>query len=227
MLTKIIGVESKMKKTIILGVTSMLALGSLSGFAHADEKTSNVSTKSHGATLNVNVPNLHASTEDASESISEVAPYVHKNDQGFLYVDSNMPEYIYIKNQVDLLEKSFEEINKQVANGQVVVNDDLSITNKSMITPFATKPKSETFWWGVRTTYTNSQTNSAVKELTTAGVNNALGGAALFWLPTIGGIVTLSGAYCLKLADSMSSHNKGKGVILDMTWVLAWSCESR
>ncbi len=32
-----------------------------------------------------------------------------------------------------MLEESFKKINKQVASGQVIVNDDLSITNKGNI----------------------------------------------------------------------------------------------
>ncbi|MGE8205854.1 hypothetical protein ACQKP0_14960 [Heyndrickxia sp. NPDC080065] len=59
-----------------------------------------------------------------------------------------------------------DKINKQVANGQVVINDDLTITNKSNFITFASKGyTSETFWFGVRATYFNAQSKAAVKQL--------------------------------------------------------------
>ncbi|MGE6718776.1 hypothetical protein ACQKGD_15550 [Peribacillus frigoritolerans] len=213
-----------MRKTLILGVTTMLTLGSLNGslatIAHANENEnpSNKITELTRASL----------TKVSSDSILEVAPYVHKDDQGFLYVDSNIPRDIYIKNKVKVLEKSFKDINKQVANGQVVVNDDLSITKKSGFTTFASKGyTSETFWWGQRAKYTNSQTKSTVKQLENAGQDIGFLAAALVWLPAIGGITGISAAYCGKLAKSMKSKNNGNGVILDMTWALVYSVKSR
>ncbi|TMU83438.1 hypothetical protein FGG79_19715 [Bacillus sp. BHET2] len=215
-----------MKKTLILGATTMITIGAFNGslttFAHASESPTNEITKLSGASL----------TEDASASISEVAPYIHKDSKGFLYVDSNIPRDIYINNKVELLEESFKEINMQVANGQVVINGDLSITNKSNFKTFASAKASKgytskTYWWGERATYTNSQTKTAVQQLQDAAIHEGFVAAALFWLPPIAGVGGITGAYCGKLASSMKSHNKGKGVILDMTWVLAYSVKSR
>nr|WP_295973692.1 hypothetical protein [uncultured Bacillus sp.] len=132
-----------MKKAPILAVTMMLTLGSLTSIAHAYEIPSN-ERANEMTELRANEIKV---SKDTSNSISEVAPYVHKDDKGFLYVDSNIPRDVYIKNQVDVLEASFEKINKQVADGQVVINDDLSITSTSSISTLSTKGyTSEKFW---------------------------------------------------------------------------------
>jgi hypothetical protein len=118
-----------------------------------------------------------------------------------------------------------------VANGQVVVNDDLSIANKSNFqASFAAASKgytSKTYWWEVRATYSNSQAKTAIKQLQDAADHEQFLLASLFWLPPVAGIGGIIGAYCQKLEKTMKSHNKGKGVILDMTWALTYKCKSR
>ncbi|AOH53367.1 hypothetical protein ABE28_003305 [Peribacillus muralis] len=213
-----------MKKTINLGVATMLALGAVGGTfgsltttAHASENSSNEITE---------VPNA-TEVEDTTTLISEIESYIHKDAQGFLYVDSDIPIDLYNEYKVDLLEEYFEEINEQVANGQVEVNDDLSIIDKSFTT-FASKGyTSKKFWWGERATYTNAQTKKTVGQLEDAGIDIAFIGAAYLLLPPIAGGVGLTSAYCGKLAKSMKSKNKGKGVIVDMTWALAYKVKSR
>ncbi|WP_399628596.1 hypothetical protein [Sporosarcina sp. SG10008] len=217
-----------MKKTLILGLSTMLTLGSLGGTlapsAHASENPSNEVREalvSTGATL----------TNDASSSILEVAPYVHKNDQGLLYVDNNIPRDVYIENNVEELEKQFERINTQVRSGQLTINDDLSITSNQMTT-FASKGyTSEKFWWGEKATYTNAQTKAAVKSTNAAGFDTALIGAGTLFLPFFGvGFAAVSGvtsAYLFNLANDMDNANKGRGIILNMTWALVYTTESR
>ena len=125
------------------------------------------------------------------------------------------------------MEASFEDINAQVAKGQLEVNDDLSITDKSFST-FASKGyTSKTFWWGERATYTNSQTKKAVEQLQDAATDINFIAVAIAWIPTLSVPTGVTSAYCGKLAKSMKSKNKGKGVILDMTWALAYKVKSR
>lgn len=211
-----------MKKPLILGMTTMLALGSLSGTltpsAHANENTPNeVSETVEGSVL----------TEEVSNPVTEVGPYVHKDEQGFLYIDKNIPEDVYIENNVQELEEKFAEINAQVENGQVTVNDDLSITS-NMMTTFASKGyTSKTFWWGERATYTNAQTKSAVKSINSAAVNIGFGGAMAFFLPLASVPAGVTAAYLYKVGNSMTNANKGRGVILDMTWALVYKTKSR
>jgi hypothetical protein len=214
------------RKAFILGATTIITLGfsngSLSAIAHANENISNEITRLQEASL----------TEDASELILEVAPYVHKDEQGFLYVDHNIPQDIYTKNEVDVLEESFREINRQVENGLVVVNDDLSISNKSKFQAMASASTSKgytskTYWWGIRATYTDSQAKKAIKQLEDASDHEQTLGTVLFWLPPVAGIAGITGLYCKNLGKSMKSHNKGKGVILDMTWALTYKVKSR
>lgn len=216
-----------MKKAVILGVSSMLTLGffspSLGSVAEASGSQKEVITETK-ATSN-------PGTEEASVSVSEVAPYVHKNDQGHLYVDQDIPMDVYVQNEVSSLEKSFEEINKQVDSGQLVVNEDLSITNKLDDAIFAKAASkgytSKTYWWGERATYTNYQTKVAVKQLRDAAIDTAFNSVYAVIIPPVAAVTSLTAAYLNKVAKSMENANRGNGVILDMTWALAYSVKSR
>jgi len=214
-----------MKKTLIFGLSSVLALGSLSGVmaptAHASENSSYEATKSF-----TSVELTKVSPEESSTFISEVTLYVHKNDQGFLYVDSSIPNDTYIKYDVAQLEKSFEEINAKVENGIVTVNDDLSIT--PTFQTFAKKNfTSEYFWWGERGIYTNQQAVDANKAVNKAAIDVGFIGALTAWIPGFAGVTGLTSAYLFKLGNDMESKNKGKGLIIDVTWALTYTIESR
>ena len=216
-----------MKKPLILGLTTMVTLGSLAGSlapaAHASENE----VASSSLTENV----LEVASSSLTENVLEVAPYVYKNDQGLLSVDNNIPRYLYIENDVEALEKRFETINAQVANGEVTINDDLSITSNMMTTRASKGYTSETFWWGEKATYTNAQTKTAVQQTNSAAIDTALIGAGTLFIPVFGSafapIVGLTSAYLFNLADYMSTANKGKGIILNMTWAFIYSTESR
>lgn len=216
-----------MKKPFILGLTTMLTLGSLTGTllpaAHAsvNENYSTEVKESVSSSLTENLPS----------SVLEVAPYVHKNDQGFLYVDNDIPSDLYIENNVADLEKSFENINAQVASGLVTINDDLSITSKQIVT-FASKGyTSKKYWWGEKATYTNSQAKTAIKQTNAAAYDTALIGAGTLFIPAFGtGFAAVSGlttAYLFNLANDMDNANKGKGIIVNMTWALVYTTKSR
>lgn len=214
-----------MKKTLIFGVSSMLALGSLSGVmaptAQASENSSYEVTKSF-----TSVELTEVSPEESSTLISEVAPYVHKNDQGFLYVDSSIPSDTYIKHDVAQLEKSFEKINAKVENGFVTVNDDLSIT--PTFQTFAEKNfTSEYFWWGERGTYTNQQAIDATKGVNKAAIDVGWIGALTAWIPGFAGVTGVTSGYLYKLGSGMEAANKGKGIIIDMNWTLTYTIKSR
>lgn len=214
----------KMKKTVIFGLSTMLALGSLAPAASANENYSIKAQKSASSSLTLTEDNLPS-------SVLAVAPYVHKNDQGFLSVDENIPEDIYNLYKVADLEKSFEDINAQVASGLLTINDDLSITS-NMMTTFASKGyTSQTYWWGEKATYTNAQAKVAAQQAQSAAIDTALITAGTFFIPVFGpsfaGVGTLTSAYLFKLSDSITTKNKGRGVIVNMTWALVYSVESR
>lgn len=216
-----------MRKILILGLTTILTLGFLGGnlapSAYASENTSFKVRESV-------VPTENLVNKDVPESVLEVAPYVHKNEQGLFYVDENIPTDIYIKNNVEDLEKHLEEINAQVTSGEVTINDDLSITS-NMMTPYASKGyTSEKRWWGEIATYTNAQANKAVRDTAVAAAQFGFGALGLYAIPLLGVLaapVGITGGYLTLLAAKMDAANKGRGVILNMTWAFAFTVKSR
>lgn len=215
-----------MKKIVIFGLSIMLALGSLAPAASASSNE-NYSIKVQKSASS----SLTLTEDDLPSSVLTVAPYVHKNDQGFLYVDKNIPEDIYTLYNVADLEKSFEDINAQVASGLLTINDDLSITSNAIVTMSSKGYTSTTYWWGEKATYTNAQAKVAAQQAQSAAVDTALISAGTFFIPVFGsafaGVGGLTAAYLFKLSDSITTKNKGRGVIVNMTWALVFTVESR
>lgn len=216
-----------MKKIVTLGLSTMLALGSLVPVASASAN----SNENYSIKVQESASSSLTLTEDLPSSVLVVAPYVHKNDQGFLYIDKNIPEDIYTTYNVVELEKSFEEINAQVASGVLTINDDLSITSNEIVTMSSKGYTSKRYWWGEKATYTNTQAKTAARQAQSAAVDTALITAGTLFIPVFGqGFAAISGltsAYLFKLSDSMTVKNKGKGVIVNMTWALVFTVESR
>lgn len=218
-----------MKKTFILGLTTMLTLGSLAPVAHAENVNEN-----NNYLVEINELESYSLDESTPSFVLEVAPYVYKNEQGLLSIDNNISEDMYIKNNVEELEESFKLINEQVLAGKLTINDDLSITSNNMITTFSSNSKgytSKKYWWGEKATYTNKQAKAAVKQTNSAAIDTALIGAGTLLIPVYGPgfapIVGLTSAYLFNLADDMSKANKGKGIVVNMTWAFVYTVKSR
>lgn len=233
-----------MKKPLILSMTTMLALSTLSmnlaPSAYASENSVNQIEETTASEREVsdkkilfreNVAKLLEEREmvrQVDAGIAAVEPYVLTDANGMFYIDKNIPTDVYEKYNVQDLEKEFAEINLQVKNNEVEINDDLSITSNQVETLAKKKGyTSKRFWWGERATYTNTQAKNAISQLNSAAINIGFGGALTFWLPLASVPAGITAYYCHKLGDSMSRANKGRGVILDMTWALTYKTKSR
>lgn len=121
-------------------------------------------------------------------------------------------------------------MNQQVRSGQIIINSDLSITEKkSNVTVLAKSTKkyekTKRYWWGDKNWYTHAQTKAHIKDLNSATIAaTALG--ILGFAP--GAFVgTVAATYWQLLASRMDAHDKGKGVTVLVTWTLVFKVGTR
>lgn len=187
--------------------------------------------------LSNNVTNevLKNNEESSVFELRSMDRFVSVENNQFVF---NLPDNIEIDDGLyeDVI-SNISDVNEKIVNNNGTIDPDtkkVSFDEDMYISTLSSEIKyisEETFWWGVRTTYTNSQTNHAVKSLNAAAAQGGLMGYALSYLPIFGqiagGASAITGGYLGLIGSRMDLANKGNGVILDMTWALAFSVESR
>ena len=109
-------------------------------------------------------------------------------------------------------------LNQKVDNGQIKINDDLSITDLS-IQLFASYGKWTYHWWGYDRKFTKSQANAYIDEI--EYVILGMGAGAVVTAPSlvIAGAFALSAGWYGLFAKRIKANNKGKnGVLVKIYW---------
>lgn len=165
--------------------------------------------------------------------IDTVEQYIVLNQDGTIGISKDMSQNMIEEYDINSLQERFDLLNQQVKANQIVINEDLSITQKNTMHIMAAKAakyeKTQRYWWGDKNWYTNAQTKAHIKDLNTAAIAAGGTGAALGALGFIPGAFTgaVAGTYWGVLASRMDANNKGKGVTVSVTWVLAFNVEPR
>ncbi|MCG7406795.1 hypothetical protein MH117_05135 [Paenibacillus sp. ACRRX] len=146
------------------------------------------------------------------KSMSDISPYIS--------VDSNKQYH---------LDPSAEKVvGKEIYEHYLLGVNKLNIVNQ--LTPAAVNNDkiinyaySNSYWWGVAVTYDDAETKRMVYALQqTAAVGTFLAGVAAF-IPVahLGSIVALAETLgATWLANSMSYHNNGRGVTMNIHWLM-------
>lgn len=106
----------------------------------------------------------------------------------------------------------FDELNQLALDGVITINEDLSIQDNS-ITANAVYGSWTYHWWGYDRKFNNAQTTQYYNYLLTL----AAGGGA--FLPPVAAIAGVSSGYWALLATRVNANNKGRGVLVEVTWV--------
>ncbi|MFL2098285.1 hypothetical protein ACEN4B_07715 [Marinilactibacillus psychrotolerans] len=184
--------------------TSLLAISPLQNVAAAENPTVNVTTEN----------TTQASREDFRSNISHIKQMVEIGNKGHLELKDNVSQEDFEKYDLSQLEEHFVTLNQKVDQGIISINSELEIQeSNNIVTISASGPTREYHWWGYKTTYTDSQTDSAISTL-----NSFAAGTAGVWFPAIGAGAGVSSAYASLLASRMGANKDGNGVIVDMTW---------
>ncbi len=183
------------------------------------------------------------STFELDQFIEDVNPYVIVNEEGFWELHGDTPKQLYEKYDLENLEESFLKLSSQniqanLQNDSSINGTIMSIDQQPAYTTNSTNTFSsrgynvERYWWGYRTFFNNTQTIRAVSDLGAlqTGRNGAL---ALLTIKFPGLAVatgTVAAYYSTQvglLRNRMTFHNKGNGVIVDMTRFDVFSVRSR
>jgi len=228
--------KNKLRKGTIAIVSGAMLL---SGFATTASAAVNNSDKNSNA--NYSEINTESQTTDSmNEQINVVENYIDLNSDGTISLANDVPESVKDKYQLDKLSERFDQLNERVKSGEIVINKDLSITEKqpsnnlnSQVTMAAASysaqvEKHKEYWWGQKNWYNNSQTKKAQDALNTAaGAATLAAGLSSLGFPPGAFAGGVAAGYWSLLSSRMGAHNNGKGVTVSVTWALVFSVASR
>lgn len=170
---------------------------------------------------------------DNKELINKVEKFVEVNNEGHIQLSNELSEEMYEEYNLSALEDHFEELNYGVDSELIAIDKNLNVIELgSQPTLYANDYiSSTTHWWGRSTIYNNSQANAAAQQFR----NYALGYSTIGGLgvlvpgigPAVAGAGGLSATYSNLVANRIDNNNNGNGVVLNMTWVAAFTVEPR
>lgn len=173
--------------------------------------------------------------EPTTSDFQSMDQFVLVKDNQFVF---NLPSNIKIDDELyNAIVSSINDVNDKIVRDEglivpgtkeVVFNTVNVVSARSLKVNYLS---TQTFWWGERTTYSNSQTNHAVKALNAAAAQNALLSSVIAIVPILGqpfGIIGgITSGYLALFAARMDLANKGNGVVTDVTRALVFTIKSR
>jgi hypothetical protein len=96
------------------------------------------------------------------------------------------------------------------------------IDSKTQQPEVSTNSYSNSYWWGVAITYSDTETKQMIFALLQTAAVGALIASIAAFVPAaqVGAIVAaIEAAGALMIANSMSYHNQGNGVTLNLHWL--------
>ncbi|MDR9855252.1 hypothetical protein RJP21_16675 [Paenibacillus sp. VCA1] len=223
---------NKKVKILSVALCSSLAIASLAPVALASEATPSLSVELQKGEINPDQRTIVLGKDEFSSkilnSIEAMTPYVSKGQDNLYHIDPaaqnivDQDVYEHFATGVQNLNVALNgDVSKSGSslNLNAVLNSEVSGSNSSVITPYVF---SNTYWWGVAITFDNEETIRMVYSLNqTAQVAVILAAIAAF-IPSgqLGAVVAaIEGAGATMIANSMSYHNNGKGVTLNIHWL--------
>ncbi|MHA2896459.1 hypothetical protein [Bacillus cereus] len=163
--------------------------------------------------------------------ISTIQKYLYLNPDGTIAINKRIPSDIAEKYKINKLKERFLDVNKRVNNGEIIINSDLSITDKKTFNILAKSSqveRHEEYWWGHKNWYNNRQTKEAIDALNTAAASAGIAaGLSSLGFPPGAFAGGVAAGYWMLLATRMGANNNGLGVTVSMTWALVYDVESR
>jgi len=168
------------------------------------------------------IKNLSTNQQDMIKSVQK---YVTVNDGKIEFI-KDIPQNEYKKYNLEELQKHFNFLNSQVAQNKITINQDLSISSKTIST-LAVYGEWTYHWWGYDRKFNNKQAKAYVNELNDlVAYGNLAGAAAAALMPIVGGAVVVTAQYYNLLANRVTANNKGNGVYVGMTWAIVFTVDA-
>lgn len=208
-----------MKKVAAAILSSVLLATSVAGVAGASP-----SVEYSGVTDGSN-QNLYS--EDYFSDSTLLTPYLKVNEENQYYLAEGAKDVVSEENY-NLFLTGLNRLNALISDGTIeVANGTIQQGPNSPSTttpPVSTYVFSNPYWWGYAITFNNAETINQANILEDYGDTVALLAAVLAVIPATsaeGAAAALVGVSATAIAKSFRSHNKGKGVTLNLHWLPA------
>lgn len=215
--------EQKFFKKGIAFLVSAIMLSGTATTVFADSASSDVSTNSQ-------------ITE--AELIDIGNQYVFVNDEGNIALNLPQTSVQEIgKENYQEIQDGISSINDLIESGMLETTENGTIyesNDDELVVQGGNVDKVTYHWWGVRRYANNTNTNALVNKFNTTSngawivCGGSASGAAIFPASApitglISGLTGMAAGYWGLLATRISANNHGKGVIIDLTWVLVFN----
>lgn len=171
--------------------------------------------------------------------VSDGAFYITDKDslrrelqKNWSYIKKEVGENTTVEDVILALENRFAELNEMSNKGDIRVSKNGQIYDTSLARASAYSHYTQQYWWGVRHTfYSDDAARDYAHELRMVAHLNA-GAAAIAGVvfTGVGALPSgLSAIYAYSVADTVdyNANKPGKGVILEIKWILAYKCYPR
>lgn len=204
-----------MKKYTSLALASTLAMSTLLPLNAGAEQTKYSS--SIQSTQETPSPKVKENEKRESKQIETVKKHVFVNSNGHIGF-KNVPKKLYENYELAELQKHFDLLNGQVDAQQIVINEDLSITEIGFQT-LAVYGKWTNHWWGYDRKFTKNQAVTYKDQIDMAVIGLSAGAVVSApWL-VIGGGLALSASWYTLLGKRIEVNNRGKnGILVEIYW---------
>lgn len=183
--------------------------------------------------------NIDVNTSEQSISLENTAQLANSISQtdidniNALSATQGLPSNLTKDNFVQTIDNKVTELNQQVQDGQLEVDSNGQLTNTSDSSFYVQggSTKDITYWWGKARYKSTANANKWAAQLNgLAAVNAGVGVVDGAIFGAVGAIPNgLTSAYCWGLSNSISYRNSlnSRGIIANITWVLAYSIRSQ
>lgn len=205
-----------MKKILSYGLVSILTISIVSPIsAHADTKIDQEEITYQGESNEF----VNLSETD----LNELQKSVKINENGHIHLE-NVPSDQYQKYGLQYLEEHFNLLNEKVDNGQIIINQDLSITDLT-VKARAVYGEWTNHWWGYDRKFGKIAAEKYATECNKLATKLAMGAAVsapVWWVSA--GIALSSGYYYLLATDVNEANAKSnRGVEVKIYWTRNYS----
>ena len=180
-------------------------------------------------------------TEDKVIQILE--RYVSVSDEGYIYL-KDIPDRVAVvlgDEVIQYYDTVMDELNKLVKSDELYITCNGTIyelSDDEIVVQGGNVDKVVYSWWGYTRYANNSNSKKMVKELNSkanglsgAGATAALVGCIVPVTKPITAVISASNgigsAYFKLVAEKIEDKNKGKGVIIKMTWAFVFTVQSQ
>lgn len=203
-----------MKKLIVSLLSVIMILGvTLPSYASASSLPSQANVSENQRTEN---------SDQSFSDIKKIEKYVFVNEDGHIALNNKQSKSFHKKYNLDALETHFDELNKQVDDGTIRINEDLSIDDLSF-NALVSYHKWDSYWWGKERNFTNSQAIRYTHEIDTVVAAGTIATASTATIPILGASIGATTGYYALLSARVKANNRGNGVYVRITYALVFN----